>query len=96
MDRQELSDSVWARIEPHLPGKESDPGRSGRDNRLFVEAILWLARGRGYRGYGGGYGDRCNNPFTPRPNTIIVTHGPNYGASLLNILISSGITVPVY
>jgi len=44
MDRQELSDNVWARIEPHLPGKESDPGRSGRDNRLFVEAILWLAR----------------------------------------------------
>jgi transposase len=44
MDRQELSDSVWARIEPHLPGKVSDPGRTGRDNRLFVEAILWLAR----------------------------------------------------
>lgn len=44
MDRQELSDSVWSRMEPHLPGKASDPGRSGRDNRLFVEAILWLAR----------------------------------------------------
>ena len=44
MDRQELSDAVWARIEPHLPGKVSDPGRTGRDNRLFVEAILWLAR----------------------------------------------------
>jgi transposase len=29
---------------PLLPGKETDPGRSGRDNRLFVEAILWLAR----------------------------------------------------
>ena len=48
MDRQELSDSVWARIELHLPGKESDPGRSGRDNRLFVEAILWLARSGAY------------------------------------------------
>ena len=44
MDRQELSDSIWARVEPHLPGKVSDPGRTGRDNRLFVEAILWLAR----------------------------------------------------
>lgn len=44
MDRQELSDAVWARIEPHLPGKATDPGRTGRDNRLFVEAILWLAR----------------------------------------------------
>jgi putative transposase len=44
MDREELSDRVWALMEPHLPGKASDPGRSGRDNRLFVEAILWLAR----------------------------------------------------
>ena len=44
MDRQELSDAVWERISPHLPGKATDPGRTGRDNRLFVEAILWLAR----------------------------------------------------
>ena len=44
MDRQELSDAIWTRIEPHLPGKPSDPGRTGRDNRLFVEAVLWLAR----------------------------------------------------
>jgi putative transposase len=29
---------------PHLPGKPGDPGRSGADNRLFVEAVLWLAR----------------------------------------------------
>ena len=46
MDRQELSDAVWERISPHLPGKVTDPGRSGRDNRQFVEAILWLARSR--------------------------------------------------
>lgn len=26
-----------------LPGKESDPGRTGANNRLFVEAILWIA-----------------------------------------------------
>jgi putative transposase len=44
MDRQELSDSVWDRIEAHLPGKASAPGRTGRDNRLFVKAVLWLAR----------------------------------------------------
>jgi putative transposase len=29
---------------PHLPGKRRDPGRTGADNRLFVEAVLWLAR----------------------------------------------------
>ena len=27
-----------------LPGKKGDPGRSGKNNRLFVEAVLWLAR----------------------------------------------------
>jgi transposase len=25
-------------------GKPGDPGRSGADNRLFVEAVLWIAR----------------------------------------------------
>jgi transposase len=36
--------SVWAKLAPHLPGKQTDPGRSGLDNRKFMEAILWLAR----------------------------------------------------
>lgn len=44
MDRQELSDAVWERMARHLPGKATAPERIGRDNRLFVEAILWLAR----------------------------------------------------
>jgi putative transposase len=39
-----LEDYVWERMAPHLPGKVSDPGRSGVDNRLFVEAVLFLAR----------------------------------------------------
>ncbi len=41
---EELNDQVWARLSPHLPGKKSGPGRSGNNNRLFVEAVLWLAR----------------------------------------------------
>ena len=39
-----LEDHVWERMAPLLPGKISDRGRSGADNRLFVEAVLWLAR----------------------------------------------------
>jgi len=27
-----------------LPGKNGDRGRSGADNRLFLDAVLWLAR----------------------------------------------------
>jgi len=31
-------------MEPHCLGKPTDPGRSGKDNRLFVEAVLWVVR----------------------------------------------------
>jgi len=27
-----------------LPGKPGDPGRSGEDNRRFVEAVRWIAK----------------------------------------------------
>jgi transposase len=39
-----LNDAQWQRIAPLLPGKEGDPGRSGEDNRRFVEAVLWIVR----------------------------------------------------
>jgi transposase len=39
-----LTELQWKRIAPLLPGKVGDPGASGRDNRLFVEAVLWIAR----------------------------------------------------
>ena len=29
---------------PLLPGKPGEPGRSAADNRLFLEAVLWMAR----------------------------------------------------
>ncbi len=39
-----LKDHQWEQMAPYLPGKRSDPGRTGADNRLFMEAVLWLAR----------------------------------------------------
>lgn len=42
--RYELSDAQWKLICELLPGKKSDPGRSGEDNRLFVNAVLWVLR----------------------------------------------------
>jgi transposase len=39
-----LRDDQWERIEPLLQGKAGDRGRTGADNRLFVEAVLWMAR----------------------------------------------------
>lgn len=44
MKRDVLSDEQWVRIAPLLPGKDGDPGRSGEDNRLFLEAVLWIVR----------------------------------------------------
>ena len=39
-----LNDGQWARMEPHCLGKPGDPGRTGGDARLFLEAVLWIAR----------------------------------------------------
>lgn len=44
MERRLISDDFWTRLSPILPGKEGDPGRSGLDNRQFVEAVLYIAR----------------------------------------------------
>lgn len=43
MRRYELREDQWLKISPLLPGKESDSGRTA-DNRLFVHAVLWIAR----------------------------------------------------
>jgi transposase len=44
LNRLILSDEQWERVAPHLPGKVGDPGRSAADNRMFLEAVLWVAR----------------------------------------------------
>ena len=42
--RYELSETQWQRICELIPGKAGDPGRTGRDNRLFVNGVLWVLR----------------------------------------------------
>lgn len=44
VSRYEMSDQQWRRIEGLLPGKAGDPGRTGRDNQLFVNGVLWVLR----------------------------------------------------
>jgi len=43
-ERFVLSDAQWQIIAPLLPGKASDCGVTARDNRLFLEAVLWRVR----------------------------------------------------
>ncbi|MCW5230363.1 transposase [Verminephrobacter eiseniae] len=37
-------DEQWEKLSPSLPGKPSDPGATAQDNRLFLEAVLWIMR----------------------------------------------------
>jgi transposase len=36
-----VTDALWQRLEPHLPGKVSDTGATAKCNRLFLEAVFW-------------------------------------------------------
>jgi transposase len=42
--RHAISDEYWERIKDLLPGKAGDPGVTAKDNRLFIDAILWIAK----------------------------------------------------
>lgn len=42
--RYALRDDQWQRIEHLLPGKAGDVGVTAKDNRLFVEAVLYRYR----------------------------------------------------
>lgn len=42
--RHALTDQQWVAIEPLLPGKAGDPGRTALDNRRFVDAVLFVAK----------------------------------------------------
>jgi transposase len=44
LDRLMLSDEQWDRISAHIIGDERTRGTSGRDNRMFVEGVLWIIR----------------------------------------------------
>ena len=44
MRRHEIKDEDWERIRDLLPGKAGDPGVTAKDNRLFVNAVLWIAK----------------------------------------------------
>lgn len=43
-DRFVVTDQLWGRISGLLPGRDGVRGVTGRDNRLFLEAVLWRVR----------------------------------------------------
>ena len=44
MPRQQLTDQQWEAVAPILPGKSSDRGRTGADNRKSLEGMIWILR----------------------------------------------------
>src|SRR5262245_56963226 len=42
--RHAISDENWERIKHLLSGQPGDPGVTAKDNRLFVDAVLWIAK----------------------------------------------------
>lgn len=59
--RHDISDRVWALLEPHLPGREGVRGVTARDNRLFINAVFWILRtGAPWRDLPPDYGDWKN------------------------------------
>ena len=44
ISRLVITDAVWQEISPLLSGKATDCGVTAKDNRLFLEAVLWRVR----------------------------------------------------
>ena len=42
--RHDMSDDVWERLRPQLPGGEGKHGRPAHDNRRFIDAVCWILR----------------------------------------------------
>ena len=42
--RHDITDQVWALLQPHLPGREGTWGGVAKDNRQFINAVFWILR----------------------------------------------------
>src|SRR5271166_5111176 len=42
--RHAIRDEDWERIKDLLPGREGQRGVTAKDNRMFIDAVLWIAK----------------------------------------------------
>ena len=53
----DLSDEIWAVLEPILPGRKGEWGGQALDNRQFLNGVFWVLRtGRAWRELPAAYG----------------------------------------
>ena len=56
--RHDISDKVWHKLEPLLPGRPGMRGGVAQDNKRFINAIFWILRtGAPWRDLPPDYGD---------------------------------------
>ncbi len=59
--RHDVTDEVWAVIEPELPGRSGSWGGIAKDNRKFINGVMWILRtGAPWRDLPRDYGDWKN------------------------------------
>ena len=82
MDRLVLSDAAWERMAPLIIGRPDQKGSTGRDNRMFVEGVLWIVRtGSPWRDLPEAFGDwnsvfrRFHGPGNSPPQRPLVSRG---------------------
>jgi transposase len=44
LHRHAIKDADWDRIQDLLPGQPGQHGKAAKDNRLFLDAVLWIAK----------------------------------------------------
>lgn len=60
-ERHDISDEVWALLEPRLPGRAGTWGGIAKDNRRFINGVFWILRtGAPWRDLPPSYGDWKN------------------------------------
>jgi transposase len=42
--RHDIKDREWDIVEPHLPGRKGKWGKAAKDNRQFINGVLWILR----------------------------------------------------
>ena len=59
--RHDISDKVWEKLAPHLPGRKGSWGGLAQDNRRFINGVFWILRtGAPWRDLPSAYGDWKN------------------------------------
>lgn len=59
--RHDMTDTLWNKLEPLLPGSVGKVGRKAFDNRKFINAVMWILRtGAPWRDLPESYGDWKN------------------------------------